>query len=57
MAYGEGDSGDVTVNIHIQTGVAQTVRAEMLNLAPQLAEFARAGVIDAKRRNKMRDFR
>lgn len=44
--------GGVTVvqNINISTGVAQTVRAEIRQLMPQIAESAKAAVADAKRR-------
>jgi uncharacterized protein YoaH (UPF0181 family) len=44
--------GGVTVNqtINISTGVQQTVRAEVMSLAPQLAAQAKAAVLDAKKR-------
>jgi hypothetical protein len=44
--------GGATVNqtINISTGVAQTVRAEVLNLMPQIAESAKAAVADARMR-------
>ena len=44
--------GGVTVNqnINISTGVAQTVRAEVLNLMPQIAESAKAAVADSRMR-------
>lgn len=44
--------GGVTVvqNINISTGVAQTVRAEIKSLMPQIADSAKAAVADAKRR-------
>ena len=44
--------GGVTVNqtINISTGVAQTVRSEIRALMPQIADNAKAAVLDAKRR-------
>ena len=44
--------GSVVVNqeINITTGVQQTVRAEIKQLMPQIAESAKAAVVDAKRR-------
>ena len=44
--------GGVTVNqtINLTTGVSQTVRAEVLNMLPQIADAAKGAVIDAKRR-------
>lgn len=44
--------GGVTVNqtINISTGVAQTVRSEIRALMPQIADSAKAAVLDAKRR-------
>ena len=45
-----GESTNVTQNIYIQTGVAQTVRAEMLQLMPRFKQEAIAGVLDAKQR-------
>lgn len=44
--------GGVTVNqtINITTGVQQTVRAEIKSLMPQIAESAKAAVLDARRR-------
>lgn len=46
-----GGSG-VVVNqtINLTTGVSQTVRAEVLNMLPQIADAAKGAVIDAKRR-------
>jgi phage-related minor tail protein len=45
---GEG----VTVNqtINVSTGVSQTVRAEMVQLMPQIVNAAKSGVLDAKKR-------
>lgn len=47
-----GLGGGVTVNqtINLTTGVSQTVRAEVLNMLPQIADAAKGAVIDAKRR-------
>lgn len=44
--------GAVTVNqtINVSTGVQQTVRAEIKQLMPQIADNAKAAVVDAKRR-------
>lgn len=44
--------GNVTVNqtINLTTGVSQTVRAEVLNMLPQIAQAAKGAVVDAKRR-------
>jgi phage-related minor tail protein len=44
--------GTVVVNqtINISTGVQQTVRAEIRQLMPQIADSAKAAVSDAKRR-------
>ena len=44
--------GGVTINqtINVSTGVAQTVRTEIKSLMPQIAENAKAAVLDAKRR-------
>lgn len=45
-------AGSVTVvqNINVSTGVQQTVRTEIKSLMPQIAESAKAAVVDAKRR-------
>jgi len=44
--------GGVVVNqtINVTTGVQQTVRAEIKQLMPQIADSAKAAVVDAKRR-------
>jgi hypothetical protein len=44
--------GTVIINqtINVSTGVQQTVRAEIKQLLPQIAESAKAAVVDAKRR-------
>lgn len=50
---GQGVGGDtVTVNqtINVSTGVQQTVRTEIKQLMPQIAESAKSAVVDAKRR-------
>ena len=46
-----GDGGGTVVqNINISTGVSQTVRAEITQLMPQIAEASKAAVLDARRR-------
>jgi hypothetical protein len=40
----------VVQNINISTGVSQTVRAEITQLMPQIANSAKAAVLDAKQR-------
>jgi hypothetical protein len=47
-----GGMGTVIVNqtINVSTGVQQTVRAEIKQLMPQIAESAKSAVVDAKRR-------
>lgn len=46
-----GDGGTTVVqNINISTGVSQTVRAEITQLMPQIAEASKAAVLDARRR-------
>jgi len=47
-----GGGGNVVVNqtINVSTGVQQTVRAEIKQLMPQIADSAKAAVLDAKRR-------
>jgi hypothetical protein len=44
--------GTVVINqtINVSTGVQQTVRAEIKQLMPQIAESAKSAVVDAKRR-------
>lgn len=44
--------GEVTIvqNINVSTGVQQTVRTEIKSLMPQIANSAKAAVLDAKRR-------
>jgi len=45
-----GDVVNVTQNINVSTGVQQTVRSEIKQLMPQIADNAKAAVVDAKRR-------
>lgn len=49
---GQLGGGAVTVNqtINLTTGVSQTVRAEVLQMLPQIADAAKGAVLDAKRR-------
>jgi hypothetical protein len=47
---GGGEQVIVNQTINIQTGVAQTVRAEMIGLLPRFKQEAMAGVLDAKQR-------
>lgn len=47
---GGGAGGNVTVNLNIQTGVAQTVRAEMMSLMPAIRDSVAAAVADRARR-------
>lgn len=45
------DTGATVVqNINISTGVSQTVRAEITQLMPQIAEASKAAVLDARKR-------
>jgi len=46
---GLGGNG-VSVTLNISTGVAQTVRAEITQLMPQIANATKAAVLDARRR-------
>jgi len=45
-----GGGAVVHQTINISTGVSQTVRAEIMNLMPQIAEGTKAAVLDARRR-------
>jgi len=45
-----GGGAVVHQTINISTGVSQTVRAEIINLMPQIAEGTKAAVLDARRR-------
>lgn len=47
---GGGEAVTVVQNINISTGVQQTVRAEIKGMMPQLADNAKAAVLDAKLR-------
>lgn len=47
---GGGDGVTVVQNINVSTGVQQTVRTEIKSMMPQIAESAKAAVVDAKRR-------
>lgn len=50
-AMGGGGNGVTVVqNINVSTGVQQTVRTEIKSLMPQIADSAKAAVLDAKRR-------
>lgn len=50
--HSKGQSGGVTVvqNINISTGVQQTVRSEIRQMMPQIAQSAKNAVVDSKRR-------
>ena len=47
---GIGSSVTIVQNINISTGVVQTVRGEILNLLPKIAEASKAAVLDAAQR-------
>ena len=47
---GGGGGATVVQNINISTGVSQTVRAEIVQLMPQIVGAAKSGVLDAKKR-------
>jgi|LULW01.1.fsa_nt_gb hypothetical protein len=47
---GSGQTNVVNQTINIETGVAQTVRAEVLNLMPQIRENTMAAMVDARKR-------
>ena len=49
-AVGGGGAVNVYQTINVSTGVQQTVRAEIKQLMPQIAESAKGAVVDAKRR-------
>ncbi len=53
---GHQGSGSVVNHMHISTGVAATVRAEILNLMPTIQEAVMAGLIDARSRGGARTF-
>lgn len=50
VAEGGGDTVNVYQTINISTGVQQTVRNEIRQMMPQIAESAKSAVVDAKRR-------
>jgi hypothetical protein len=50
QSVGGGDTVTVNQTINVSTGVQQTVRAEIKQLMPQIADSAKAAVVDAKRR-------
>lgn len=45
-----GGGAGVQQTINIQTGVAQTVRAEIQNLLPEIVEISKAAIIDSNQR-------
>ena len=47
---GSGQPNVVNQTIHIETGVAQTVRAEVLSLMPQIRDNTIAAMVDARKR-------
>ena len=49
-ALGGGAATIVNQTINVETGVSQTVRAEMLSLLPRFKQDTMAAVVDAKRR-------
>lgn len=49
-AQGGGQTTIVNQTIQIETGVSQTVRAEILNLLPQIKEQTKAAVLDSRLR-------
>jgi len=46
---GQGEA-PVTVNVNISTGVQQTVRTEVMQMLPQIADATKSAVLDARRR-------
>jgi hypothetical protein len=48
--HSQDQGGGVTVNLNISTGVSQTVRAEIANMMPQIANATKAAVADARMR-------
>lgn len=49
-ARGGDASGAVTVQLNFAVGIAQTVRAEVMAMMPQIQAATTAGIIDARRR-------
>lgn len=49
-AMGGGGGTTIVQNLNISTGVSQTVRAEIQNMMPRIAEATKAAVADSKRR-------
>lgn len=49
-AVSGGDGVTIVQNINISTGVQQTVRNEIKSMMPQIADSAKAAVLDARRR-------
>ena len=49
-ALSGGDTIEVSQTINVTTGVAQTVRAEVMSMMPQIAQVSKAAVLDAKQR-------
>ena len=47
---GGGGATTIVQNINVSTGVQQTVRAEIRQMMPQIADSAKGAVLDAKRR-------
>ena len=47
---GGGGGTTIVQNINVSTGVQQTVRAEIRQMMPQIADSAKGAVLDAKRR-------
>jgi len=52
VSNGDMAGGGVTVNqtINLSTGVQQTVRTEVMQMLPQIAEASKSAVLDARRR-------
>ena len=49
-AIGGGNGVTINQTINVTTGVQQTVRNEIKTMLPQIAESAKAAVVDSKRR-------
>jgi len=49
-SQGQGMATGVNVTFNISTGVAQTVRAELVSLLPQITDATKNAVVDARRR-------